>query len=130
MIDEPTRKPKILIVEDDSSTQYLIKIMVEKVDHWEPTAVSCGTHALEAFKEYDFDAIIMDLSMPEMGGIETTKRIRSLENEYGRKRTPIVAFTAYAREEDRQACLEAGCDDYIAKPGSLNKLVDAVKKHI
>jgi HPt (histidine-containing phosphotransfer) domain-containing protein len=69
-----------------------------------------------------FDVILMDMSMPNMDGIESTRRIRAMEGE-GSK-TPIIAMTANAFADDRQACMEAGMDDFIAKPISIDGLLD------
>ena len=77
------------------------------------TVANNGIEALQAFDEQEFDAILMDVQMPEMGGFEATAAIRK------RKRgafIPIIAMTAHAMAGDRERCLDAGMDDYIAKP--------------
>ncbi|MFN7015906.1 MAG: response regulator, partial [Fimbriimonadales bacterium] len=63
-----------------------------------------------------FEVILMDCQMPEMDGFEATRRIRERERQRGKPRTPIIALTANAMAEDREACAQAGMDDYLAKP--------------
>ena len=63
-----------------------------------------------------FDVVLMDMHMPEMDGLEATRLIRATEAKSGRKRLPIVALTANAFDEDRDACITAGMDDYLSKP--------------
>jgi CheY-like chemotaxis protein len=74
-----------------------------------------------------YDIVLMDLTMPEMDGLETTACIRRLEAETG-KRIPIVALTAHAREDDRKRCLAAGLDDYLAKPVEPRALFEVVAR--
>jgi CheY-like chemotaxis protein len=75
-----------------------------------------GVAALEAIKQEDFDLILMDIQMPVMDGISATKCIREFENRSNRLPLPIIAVTAHPFTSDRQACLEAGMNDYILKP--------------
>jgi CheY-like chemotaxis protein len=124
------RQPQILIVEDDSLIRELMKRIVEIEDHWQPAVVKSGANAVEAWENGDFDVILMDLRMPEIDGIEATKRIREHEKQSGRKRTPIIAFTVMVGEEYRQKCDEAGMDDFIEKPGNIKKVVGTIYKHL
>jgi CheY-like chemotaxis protein len=79
------------------------------------TVAASGEEALALLERQTFDVVLMDVQMPEMDGLEATRRIRRRERENGR-RVPIVAMTAYALKGDRERCLEAGMDDYVAKP--------------
>ena len=72
----------------------------------------------------DYDAVLMDLQMPGMDGMEATQAIRALDD--ARAAVPIIAMTANAFEEDRQACLAAGMDDYVAKPIDVDHLARAI----
>ncbi|WP_051361309.1 response regulator [Desulfuromonas sp. TF] len=130
MGNDPGRHPQILIVEDDSLIRELMKRIVEIEDHWQPTVVKSGANAVEAWENGDFDVILMDLRMPEIDGIEATKRIREHEKRSGRKRTPIIAFTVMVGEEYRQKCDEAGMDDFIEKPGNIKNVVGTIYKHL
>jgi len=84
-----------------------------------------GLKAVQAFEREDFDLILMDVQMPEMGGFEATGKIREFEAARG-KRTPIIAMTAHAIQGYREKCLEAGMDGYISKPIRI----EVVKKTI
>jgi two-component system, sensor histidine kinase and response regulator len=91
------------------------------------TCVSDGVAAVRAFESARFDLLLMDLQMPEMDGIAATKEIRRLETLSG-GHVPIAAMTAAAMAGDREKCLEAGMDDYIAKPVSPDKLFEAIER--
>ena len=82
-------------------------------------AVADGCEVLDALRIRPFDLIFMDIRMPEMDGLAATKEIRKLWPDNGPK---VVAITAYAMEGDRELCLEAGMDDYIAKPVKVDDL--------
>ncbi len=74
-----------------------------------------------------FDLVFMDIQMPEMDGFEATSRIRELEKA-GARKTPIVAMTAHAMAGDRERCLAAGMDDYLAKPLKQNELLGVLAR--
>jgi CheY-like chemotaxis protein len=88
----------------------------------EVTTVADGREAVAAYRAKRFDLVLMDCQMPEMDGLEATRRIRQLETEEGRPRTVVIAVTANAFAEDRDQCLEAGMDDYMSKPFSEAQL--------
>lgn len=93
------------------------------------TLVDDGAGAVRAFERDDIDLIIMDCQMPVMDGFEATGAIRRLETATeGRERTPIVALTANAMEGDRNKCLAAGMDDYLAKPFMQADLVEMLSR--
>jgi len=104
----------ILLVEDNPVNQKLAVRLLEKMGHL-VTVAGNGKEGFEAWQKNQFDLILMDVQMPEMDGFEATKAIREAEKETG-GHTPIVAMTAHAMQGDRERCLAAGMDDYLAKP--------------
>jgi PAS domain S-box-containing protein len=102
----------ILVVEDHPVNQKLAVTLLSKWGH-RPVVAKDGAEALACLAERRYDLVLMDMQMPVMGGLEATRRFR--EGEQG-TRTPIVAMTANARDADREACLAAGMDDFLAKP--------------
>jgi hypothetical protein len=80
-------------------------------------SVTDGKDAVDACRENTYDLILMDVKMPVMDGITATRLIRKQEQEQSKKcHTPIMAMTAFAFQEDREACLEAGMDEFVTKP--------------
>ena len=111
-------KYRVLVVEDNPINQRLVERMLAKQGHVVRLARH-GREALAALDHSDFDAVLMDVRMPEMDGIEATLAIRRREMEAGgtgRPRVPILALTAYAQEEEIDRCLAAGMDGYLIKP--------------
>ena len=106
---------EVLLVEDNPVNQRLAMRVLEKWGH-RVTLAADGQLALDALAQRTFDVALMDMQMPVMGGIEATREIRRREAAMGKPRLPIIAMTANAMQGDREACLEAGMDDYIAKP--------------
>ena len=108
--------------------QRLAMRLLAKLGHV-ATLADNGAEAVELIREAKdtpFDLVLMDLQMPKMGGFEATERIRALELERG-TRTPIVAMTAHAMQGDRERCLDAGMDDYVAKPIVFTDLARAIE---
>ena len=89
-----------------------------------------GTEALEACAQDDFDLILMDCHMPEMDGFEATMEIRKREQAARRKRVPIVALTANAMAQDREECLNAGMDDHLSKPFSMQTMQEMLERWV
>lgn len=113
---------RILVVEDQLANQVVIRRMLELFGYTAEIAGS-GKDALAAIQATDYDLVLMDMRMPEMDGLETTQRLRTLEQTTRpNRRVRIVALTANASVEDRRACLAAGMDDYISKPIRLSEL--------
>jgi len=109
----------VLLAEDHPINQRLAMTLLQKWGHSVVLAQN-GLEAVTEFARQDFDLVLMDMQMPELGGLDATRQIRAAETEG--KRTPIIAMTANAMEADRLACYEAGMDDFIAKPFDANKL--------
>jgi signal transduction histidine kinase/ActR/RegA family two-component response regulator len=113
----PDSNQEILLVEDNRVNQKLATALLMRRGY-RVTLAENGAQALEFVTTGGtaFDLILMDMQMPVMDGVEATQLIRRYENENGKKRLPIVAMTANTMQGDREACLAAGMDDYIAKP--------------
>ena len=90
-------------------------------------AVEDGQRVLEAVERERFDVILMDVQMPGTNGLDATRAIRERERVQGLARTPIIALTAHAMSGDRERCLQAGMDDYVAKPVDAEELFRAVE---
>jgi signal transduction histidine kinase/ActR/RegA family two-component response regulator len=122
----PTRPPlRILVAEDNDVNQILINAVLARMGH-RVHLVANGQLAVEAVRRGDYDLVLMDLQMPGMDGMEATQAIRALGGAFAS--LPIVAMTANAFEEDRQACLAAGMDDYVAKPIDVERLAQAIAR--
>ncbi len=124
--DIPARPERILVVEDNHVNQRLAVKQLERLGFHADT-VANGREACEAQAATAYDLIFMDVQMPVMDGFEAAAEIRRQEIR-SRRRVPIVAMTANALAEDRDACLKAGMDDYVAKPVSLAALRDVVAR--
>ncbi|MFP5257967.1 MAG: ATP-binding protein, partial [Acidobacteriota bacterium] len=117
-----------LLAEDDEVCLIAGKLMLEKAGCAVTTAAN-GQEALRRFAEGDFDIVFLDIQMPVMDGVETTRRIRAGEAGRRKQTVPIIAMTAYAMTGDRDRFLGAGMDDYIAKPidmAELRAVIDRV----
>ena len=110
----PAGRARLLLVEDNSMNQRVVTLMTERLGY-DIDVVTDGRAAVQAVASgRRYDLILMDCHLPELDGFEATRLIRELDGEPGR--TPIVALTASAYATDRQRCLDAGMDDYLAKP--------------
>ena len=114
LVTSMRRRVRILLVEDNATNQQLVEYLLSRKGYRVDIADN-GRKGVEAYRGGDFDLVLMDCQMPEVDGYEATRRIRRLEQQRGR-RIPILAMTANALSGDRERCLAAGMDDYIAKP--------------
>ena len=105
----------VLLVEDTPVNQVLGRTLLEK-SGYRVTLAKDGVEAVAAVEQGLFDVILMDMQMPNMDGLEATRRIRAHEDQRERDRVPIIALTANAMESDRLRCMEAGMDGFLAKP--------------
>lgn len=124
--DLVTSRP-VLLVEDTPINQNLMKILLVRLGY-EVTIANNGLEAIEAFANSTFDIILMDIQMPEMGGVEATEVIRSMEKSQSRTRTPIIAVTANALTGDRERYIASGMDGYVSKPVSFDLLRSEIKR--
>jgi signal transduction histidine kinase/DNA-binding response OmpR family regulator len=108
------RRLQVLVAEDSVVNQMLAIRLLERRGH-QVVVANTGRQVLEALNTQSFDVVLMDVQMPEMDGLKTTASIREQEQTTGRH-LPIIAMTAHVMPGDRERCLEAGMDDYIAKP--------------
>ncbi len=124
---EKTRKKRVLLVEDNVVNQQLILVALSNIDVLIDVAHD-GIEAVAAANAFPYDLILMDIQMPNMNGVEATKRIRNI-SELGDS-VNIIAMTADAMEGDREKYLAAGLDDYIAKPIDLNVMLEKVSGYL
>ena len=117
---------RILLTEDNVINQRVALRILEKAGHM-VTIAENGKEALKALQEQTFDLVLMDVQMPEMGGFEATALIREKEEFTGRH-IPIIAMTAHAMAGDRERCLDARMDDYLAKPVAAASLLEMVER--
>ena len=118
----------VLLVEDHPANQKLAIWLLER-NGFRVTLAENGALAVQALADGGpFDAVLMDVQMPVMGGLEATRAIRAQEAELHRGRIPIIAMTANAILGDREACLEAGMDDYISKPIAAKELLALLER--
>jgi len=114
---------KVLLVEDSLANQLIIKSMLEKAQHQVEIAGN-GVIAIEKSQQNPYDIILMDLSMPIMGGLEATENIRKQPGP--NQSTPIIALTASAFEDKRKACLEIGMNNFLTKPVNMANLLEHI----
>ena len=121
---------RLLLAEDNGLNAEIAMTILQDADA-EVELAADGKIAVDKLKDVPvgyYDAILMDIQMPNMNGYEATKAIRKLTDE--RAKIPIIAMTANAFEEDRQAALAAGMDDYVAKPVEISELFRTIMKHL
>jgi len=117
----------ILLVEDDMVNRLAIRSILEKAGY-RITAVENGAEALRELGNRRYGLVLMDIQMPVMDGVETTRAIRSGRAGAANAAIPIVALTAYAMAGDREHFLEAGMDDYLAKPVEVDRLGETISR--
>ncbi|GAB6043467.1 hypothetical protein JCM17961_41450 [Endothiovibrio diazotrophicus] len=124
----PARPLRLLLAEDSADNALLIRAYLKESGHTLET-VEDGEQALARYREGAFDLLLMDMQMPVLDGYRATAAIRRWERENDRRRTPIVALTAYAQEGDEEKSLEAGCDGHLTKPIKKRELLDALARY-
>jgi two-component system sensor histidine kinase/response regulator len=125
VVDRKAAPVNILLAEDNKINQKLITAIIKKAG-FKIDIVENGREAVERVKNNSYDLVLMDLQMPEMNGLDAAKAIR----EAGFYEIPIIAMTASAFARDRKMCLDAGMNDFIAKPLKQAELLDMISKWI
>jgi signal transduction histidine kinase/ActR/RegA family two-component response regulator len=115
----------VLVVEDNAVNLAIIDAMLRQLGH-RITVAGNGREALEVLAKVDFDLVLMDCNMPEMDGLEATRRLRA--HGVRNARVPIVALTANAMDGDRERCLASGMDDFVSKPVTIATLRAAIER--
>jgi PAS domain S-box-containing protein len=126
----PTRGLSILVAEDNEINALLMRSLLTRLGH-HAVITTNGEEALESWQAArsagaPYDLVLMDIQMPQLDGIETTKRVRELEAGQPGRQTPILALTANTLVEDRYACFESGMDGFLIKPLDRDKLAEAL----
>ena len=129
LLPQPRLEKAQILLADDNLINQKVAVRILERNGYEPFVVGNGVEALEALDSGNYDLILMDVQMPEMDGLETTRKIREKESKTG-NRIPIIAMTAYAMKGDREVCLNSGMDAYIAKPIKPKQLLETIEEQL
>ncbi len=121
--------PRILLAEDNPINQKVACLMITKLGYRVDVVVN-GHEALDAVAQNDYAAILMDVQMPEMDGLEAARRIRADDSPARNPQIPIIALTAHALDQDRQRSLDAGMDDHLSKPIDSQAIARILELHL
>ena len=121
------QRARILLAEDNAVNQEVALAILTHAGFQVDIAAN-GIEAISALQNTRYDVVLMDCQMPELDGYSATRRIREHDSGVLWPQVPIIAMTAHAMKGDREHCLEAGMDDYIAKPVEAKALVSAVER--
>ncbi len=128
-VEVAKKHSRILLVEDNTTNQMVAKGFLKKLGY-QIDVVANGQESLDVLRSIPYHLVFMDCQMPVMDGFEATKQIRGFEAAAINSNIPIVAMTASAMKGDKEKCLEAGMNDYLSKPISLNNLKQILEKYI
>lgn len=120
---------RILLVEDQLTNRLVVETILDNMQIG-CTHAENGVEAVQKAATQNFDLILMDVQMPIMNGYDATREIRKIEQREQRRHTPIIAVTANAMQGDREKCLEAGMDDYLAKPIQVVDLQQLIQRYL
>jgi CheY-like chemotaxis protein len=123
---EDDSQPSVLVVEDNPMNQIIAREMVAAIG-MRPAVVGSGEEAMLSCQSRPPDLVLMDIQMPGMDGLETTRRLRALQASGRMRRFPIIALTAHAMPSDRQASIAAGMDEHLTKPVQLEQLRNVLR---
>ncbi|MBF0296343.1 MAG: response regulator [Magnetococcales bacterium] len=125
----PIPNPRILLVDDTEDNRLVVQAFLEGAPCRLQEA-SSGSEALQLFALSEFDLVLMDVMMPDMDGLETTRQLRVKEASLGRRRIPVIALTGNAMQSDREQTKAAGCDFHLAKPLRRDELLDVLDRYL
>lgn len=123
MDDRPTGEPRVLLVEDDPATVELYHIGLGRKGY-DVSHARTATEAIDHIRRKRVDAVLMDVMLPGIDGLEITRRIRSLDEPHCR--VPVIGLSARAFSRDRQYAMDAGMDRYLTKPATLAQVAAAI----
>ncbi len=123
------KKPLVLLAEDNPINQKVACLMLDKIGY-RVDVVTNGHEVLDAVAQEDYVAILMDVQMPEMDGLEAARRIRAEDSPARDPLIPIIALTAHALDQDRERSLAAGMDDHVSKPIDSKAIAEILARHI
>ena len=120
---------RVLLAEDNKLNQIVAAGTLQKLGY-DVEIVDGGSAAVDACRHAHFDAVLMDIMMPDMDGYQATAEIRSIESQRGGPHTPVIGLSARAMEGDREIALAAGLNDYLTKPLREDELKDVLERWI
>ncbi len=127
MSDLRNKKLKVLVTEDEAINRMYITTILERKG-WDIHEAADGLEALDYIKKNKYDVVLMDISMPNLNGIDATIKIRQQEPET--EHLPVIALTAHAFPSDRKKFLDAGMDDVVVKPLNERSLIEVIMKYV
>jgi two-component system sensor histidine kinase/response regulator len=127
-LSERTKHGTRILLAEDNATNRKVALAILRRLGYRADAVADGREALETLQQIPYDLVLMDVQMPEMDGLEATRRIPHSPDPVLNPAVPIIAMTAHAMEGDRERCLEAGMNDYVPKPVRPQELEDAIER--
>lgn len=116
-----TERPRVLLAEDYQPNALIARTFLEDMGY-DVDVAQDGREALDRFRQREYSAVLLDVQMPDVDGLEAARAMRGMEQEAHRTRTPIIALTAHATRDDALFCLKAGMDDYLSKPFNAAQL--------
>jgi signal transduction histidine kinase/CheY-like chemotaxis protein/HPt (histidine-containing phosphotransfer) domain-containing protein len=119
-----------ILLAEDNMTNQMVALTLLRQAGFTANAVANGLEVIEALRVVPYDLVLMDVQMPEMDGLEATRQIRNPATRLSNPQVPIIAMTAHAMKSDRDRCLEAGMNDYIAKPVRPRELMAAIERQL
>jgi CheY-like chemotaxis protein len=128
--EDHRKRVRILLAEDNIVNQKIALRILEKKLGYHADVVNNGKEAIKQLERFDYDLVLMDCQMPGMDGYEATSTIRDLNSGVQKHNIPIIAMTANAMKGDREKCLAAGMNDYVAKPINVKKLAETIEHYI